>query len=78
VLDALRHTLLIFSQLEELDALFTFDESDHDEMHQVFRDLVRVRKGVIDKISVLVMLGDEFIGFLKANIACVVVSQPRL
>jgi hypothetical protein len=78
LLDALRNTPLILPQLEELDARFKFDESDRDEMRRVFRDVVRVRKGVINKICVSVMLGDELIEFLKANITCVVVSQPRL
>ena len=77
-LDALRCTPVIFPQLEELDARIKFDESDCDKMRQVFRDLVCVRKGVINRICVPAMLGDELIKFLKDNITCVVVAQPDL
>jgi hypothetical protein len=77
VLDALRNIPLILPQLEELDARFKFDQSDRDKIYQVFRDVVGVRKGRVNKICVSVGLSDELIEFLRANVPCVLVSHHR-
>ena len=75
LLDALQHTPLIFPQLEQLNAHFDFDFND-DKMYKVFEDIVRVWKGIINKICVLPKFDDKFIEILKANAICVEVSQP--
>lgn len=48
---------------------------ESDRVNQAFRDFVHVRKGVIDKLSVLGVLGFDLMNFLSDNIPRVAVSK---
>jgi hypothetical protein len=72
VSSALGDEPLILPQLEEFGVYLERDPRGTYLMHELVQDVVRVRKGVIKKISV--SGDDKLISFLKDNVASVVVS----